>query len=236
VDRVGFRPGLAEAAGVFFLLLAGGGAILAGAAPLAVALCFGLVVAALVYALGHLSGAHFNPAVTVAFAATGHFPWRRVPSYAAAQFAGGIAAAFTLRWLAGPVGAVATRVRPGLGLPQAVLVELLASFLLGLVIVAVATDRRAAPGAAGLAIGVTVAVNSLWAGPLTGASMNPARSLGPALASGSWGGIGLYLLAPIAGAVLGMAAYEALRRGRTPKPAAVEPLGTLGPFPLEAGE
>jgi MIP family channel proteins len=224
---------LAEAAGVFFLVLAGGGAILAGAPALAVALAFGLVVAALIYALGHVCGAHFNPAVTLAFAATGHFPWRRVPGYATAQVAGATLAALALRWTFGTVATVATQVRPGLGWPQAVLVELLASFLLGLVIVAVATDRRAAPGAAGLAIGLTVAVNALWAGPLTGASANPARSLGPALVAGAWDGIALYLLVPVAGACLGMLAYGHLRGGRAPKPGEPEPLGSLGPFNLE---
>lgn len=229
----GVRPELAEALGVFFLVLVGGGAILAGAPALAVALAFGLVIAALIYAMGHLCGAHYNPAVTVAFAAAGHFPWRRVPGYVAAQVAGAALAAFTLRFLFGSVAATTTHARAGLGLPSAILAEALASFLLGLVIVAVATDRRTAPGAAGLAIGLTVAVNSLWAGPLTGASTNPARSLGPALAAGSWEGIALYLLAPVAGACLGMLCYEALRSGRTPR--AGDTLGALGPFPLEEG-
>src|SRR5437667_224956 len=87
---VDLRPELAEAIGVFFLLLAGGGAILAGAPGLAVALAFGLAVAVLVYALGHLCGAHFNPGITLAFAATRHFPWRRVPSYLAAQLVGAV--------------------------------------------------------------------------------------------------------------------------------------------------
>lgn len=230
---VPLRAELAEGLGAFFLVLAGGGAILSGADSLAVSLCFGLVVAALIYALGHLCGAHFNPAVTVAFAATGHFPWRRVPGYALAQAAGATLAALALRGLFADVAPVATHVRAGLGLPQAVLVESAASFLLGLVIVAVATDRRAAPGAAGLAIGLTVAVNSLWAGPLTGASTNPARSLGPALVAGQWGGIAVFLVAPVVGACLGMLAYEALRGGRKPTPDA-QPLGALGPFDLEA--
>jgi MIP family channel proteins len=228
------RPELAEALGVFFLVLVGGGAILAGANSLAVALAFGLVVAALIYALGHLCGAHYNPAVTIAFAATGHFPWRRVPGYAAAQVVGATLAAFALRFLFGRVGAVTTRIGTGLGLPAAILTELLASFLLGLVIVAVATDRRTAPGAAGLAIGLTVAVNSLWAGPLTGASANPARSLGPAIAANSWGGILLFLFVPVAGACLGMLCYEALRSGRIPRHE--DTLGALGPFPLEEGQ
>jgi aquaporin NIP len=210
------RPEVAEALGAFFLVLAGGGAILGGVSSLAVALAFGFVIAILVYALGHVCGAHFNPAITLAFAATGHFPWRRVPGYVLAQAAGAIAAAFLLRFAFGDAAAAATHVRAGLGLPQAVLVEALASFLLAFTIVAVATDRRAAPGAAGLAIGLAITVDALWAGPLTGASMNPARSLGPALAAGSWADLGLYLSAPVLGACAGMLAYEGLRRGSPP--------------------
>lgn len=227
---VNLRPEAAEAVGTFFLVLAGGGAILAGAPSLAVALAFGLAVAVLVYALGHVSGAHFNPAITVAFAATRHFPWRRVPGYLLAQGVGAVAAALVLRLVAGDVAAVATHAR--LAVLPAALVELLASFLLALVIIAVATDKRAAPGAAGLAIGLTVTVDALWAGPLTGASMNPARSLGPALASGSWGGLWLYLTAPVAGACLGMATYGWLRGGGKPE----APLGSLGEFDLAEAE
>ena len=228
------RTEAAEALGTFFLVLAGGAAILAGQGALAVSLAFGCAVAVMVYALGHVSGAHFNPAITLGFAATRHFPWRRVPTYLLAQAAGAVAAAFTLRLLPGPLAAVATQVRPGLGLPTAVLVEALASFLLAFVIIAVATDKRVASGAAGLAIGLTVTVNSLWAGPLTGASTNPARSLGPALASGVLANLALYLTVPVVGACLGMAAYEALRPGRTPRP---QPLAALGPFdPEGAGE
>jgi len=115
-----------------------------------------------------------------------------------------------------------------LAAPQAILVEALASFLLAFVIIAVATDRRAAPGAAGLAIGLTVTVDALWAGPLTGASMNPARSLGPALAAGALGGLWLYLTVPVVGACLGMAAYGFLRGGSKPE----APLGSLGAFDL----
>ena len=224
------RPEAAEAVGVFFLLLAGGAAILAGQGGLAVALAFGFVVAVMIYALGHVSGAHFNPAITLAFAATGHFPRRRVASYLLAQGLGAVAALLLLRALFGDVAPVVTRT--GLALPLAASVEALASFLLAFVIIAVATDRRAAAGFAGLAIGLTVALNSLWAGPLTGSSTNPARSLAPAVVAGDLAGLWLYLLVPVAGACAGMFAYEALRRGRKPVPG--EALGALGPVDVEA--
>lgn len=225
------RPEAAEAVGVFFIVLAGGAAILTGAGGLAVALAFGLAVAVLIYALGHLCGAHFNPAITVAFALTGHFPWRRVASYVAAQLAGAIVAAVVLRAVFGDVGPVATHVGEGTALWVAVLVEVLASFLLALVIIGVATDNRAAQGLAGLAIGLTVTLDALWAGPLTGASMNPARSLGPALVAMDGALVWLYLLAPLVGACAGMATYEWLRQGRKPQPG--EALGALGPVHLD---
>jgi MIP family channel proteins len=202
--------------GVFFLVLAGGASILSGGTAVAVALAFTFTIAALVYALGHVCGAHFNPAITVAFATTGHFPWRLVLWYVGAQLLGGIAAAYALLAIYGGVDPAATAVRPTLDLWGAVAAEALATAMLAFVIVAVATDRRAASGMGGLAIGLAVGVGCLWAGPLTGASMNPARSLGPALAGLEWAHLWLYLTAPVAGAILGMLAYQALRAGRTP--------------------
>lgn len=222
------RPEAAEALGVFFLVFAGGAAILVGAGSLAVALAFGLVVAVLIYALGHVCGAHYNPAITLAFALTGHFPWRRVARYVAAQAVGAIIAASALLWIFDSVAPVTTRVAPAVPLGVAFSVELVAAFLLALVIIAVATDRRAAQGLAGLAIGLTVAVNSLWAGPLTGSSTNPARTLGPALLAAHWDLLWLYILAPMVGASLGMMAYEWLRGAAKPVPG--EALGALGPI------
>lgn len=229
------RPEAAEAVGVFALVFAGVGAIMsdaltAGPGHVGIALTFGFTILAMVYALGHISGAHFNPAITLGFAATGHFPWRRVPTYIVAQLLGSAAAALSLRAILGPVADVgATRLH--VGVAQGFVLEVVATFFLAFVILAVASDRRAAPGSAGLAIGLTVAVGSLFAGPLTGASMNPARSLGPALASGAWEHAWLYIAAPTTGALLAMFTYELLRPGRLaiePK----EPLGALGPIPF----
>ena len=234
------RPEIAEAIGVFALVFAGVGAIMANATTgalghVGVALTFAFTILVMIYALGHVSGAHFNPAITIAFAATGHFPWRRVPTYVLAQVAGATLAALALLFLLGDgVRAGVTAPGAGIGTLTAFAFEVIASFFLALVIIGVATDRRAAPGAAGLAIGLTVGLDALFAGPLTGASMNPARSIGPALASGVWSDLWIYLLAPIVGAVLAMGTYEFLRAGRVP--GAGEPLGALGPFKLRTAE
>jgi glycerol uptake facilitator-like aquaporin len=147
----------------------------------------------------------------------------------AAQVAGAAGAALLLRALLGTTASVgATTLR--MGAWQGFVVETLATFLLALVIVSVATDKRAAPGAAGLAIGLAVAADALAFGPLTGASMNPARTLGPALASASYASLWLYLTAPVLGAALAMLAYEQLRPSRLGVQAK-EPLGALGPIP-----
>lgn len=224
------RPELAEAVGVFLLVAIGCGSAMAaaitGASGLGVALAFAFTIVILVYALGHVSGAHFNPAITVAFAATGHFPWKRVPTYVAAQVAGATAAAFGLRAILGTAGGLgATRLLPGLAPWQGFALEVGASFLLAFVIISVATDTRAARAASGLAIGLAVGAGALAIGPLTGGSMNPARSLGPALASGSLSGQWIYLTAPFVGALLAMAAYETLRPARVPR---VVPSGPAG--------
>lgn len=226
-----WRPEAAEALGVYLLVLFGCGAIATDAQTgalglVGVSLAFAFAVLVLVYALAAVCGAHFNPAVTLAFAATGHFPWRRVPTYMLAQVSGATAAAFTLKAL----GATALGVTiPHVAAGAAFAWEVLASFALALVIIVVATGKRAARGTAGLAIGLTVGMASLVVGPFTGASMNPARTLGPAIASGTLSGLWIYLTAPFLGAVLAMAAYEALRRGRMHRSA----LGVTGPMTLE---
>lgn len=225
MPRVGSE--LAEAAGTFFLVLAGCGAIMTHAMTgdlghFGIAATFGLIVAAMVYTTGHVSGAHFNPAVTLAFAATGHFPWRRVPGYVAAQMLGGLAAAALLLVLLGPVADLGATT-PVVGLPAATIwtVEALLAATLMFVIASVATDGRAVGQMAGLAIGSTVALGAAWAGPLTGASMNPARSLGPALLSGNAATLLPYLVAPVVGALAGAFLYEAVRGAARPSKGAV---------------
>jgi MIP family channel proteins len=212
--ELGRRLG-AEALGTFALVFFGAGAIMVAAeygafGQLGIALAFGLVIAAMVYALGHISGAHLNPAVSFAFALTRHFPWRRVGAYWLVQSAGAIAAAFLLRASLGDVADVGAT-RPAGSDAQSFLWEVVLTFFLMLVIMAVATETRAVGEAAAIAVGGTVALDALVGGPVSGASMNPARSLGPALAAGDLTALWIYLLAPLVGASAGAFAYQLLR-------------------------
>lgn len=209
---------LAEALGTFALVFAGCGAVITDSTagqPLGVigiALAFGLVVAAGVHATGHLSGAHLNPAITLALLAFRRITPGDAVAYITAQLTGALAAAAALHaaWPTDPaaLGATVPTVRPG----TALLYEVLMTALLMFVIVAVATDPRATGANAALAIGGTVTLDALIGGPLTGASMNPARSLAPALVSGTWTSQWIYIVGPIAGALLGAAAYALSRR------------------------
>jgi MIP family channel proteins len=211
------RRALAEGFAAFALVFAGCGAIIANdqygdsLGVVGIALVFGLIIMVMVYATGHLSGAHINPAVTIAFAATRHFPPREVGAYVAAQLAGAAAAALCLLavWPDQPADLGATV--PSVGAGSALVYETLMSAFLMFVIMAVATDTRAVGAAAAIAIGATVGLDALFGGPVTGASMNPARSLGPALASGQWSEIWIYLLGPVLGALVGAVLYQALR-------------------------
>jgi MIP family channel proteins len=201
---------VAEAIGTFALVFAGCGAIAVGSLGVAgVAAAFGLAIMAMIYALGHVSGAHFNPAVTAAFAAARHLPMTRVLPYWAAQVTGAIAAALALRASLGDVPLGMTR--PAGSDAQAFVWEAVLTFFLMLVIVAVATDTRAVGQAAAIAIGGTVALGALVGGPVSGASMNPARSIGPAVVSGDLTGLWIYLLAPPLGAIVAAIVYRALR-------------------------
>ena len=209
------RAHAAEALGAFALVFFGCGAIAVEAQTGAlghpgIALAFGLVIAVMIYALGHISGAHFNPAVSVGFAVGRHFPWPRVATYSLCQVGGAIAAALVLRLTLGdeaPLG-----VTTPYGTDAAALAwEAMLTFTLMLVITAVATDTRAVGEAAALAIGGVVALGALVGGPLTGASMNPARSLGPAIVSGDLGSIWIYLVGPVLGAAAAAIVYRYLR-------------------------
>ena len=205
----------AEAIGTFALVFAGAGAVMVDAKTHAlghvgVALTFGLVIMAMVYAVGHVSGAHFNAAVTFAFALTRHFPWSKAAGYWLAQLAGALAAAALLR------GSLGNVVHVGATLPsgsqgQSFLWELVMSAFLMFVVLAVATDTRAVGEAAAVAIGGTIGLDAMFGGPISGASMNPTRSLGPALVSGDLHALWLYVLAPVVGASLGGIAYQFVR-------------------------
>lgn len=215
---------LAEFIGTFAIVFAGCGAVISNTmtggsvSHVGIALTFGFVVTVMIYALGPISAAHFNPAVTLGFATARRFPWRHVPAYLFSQVAGALLASLFHLLLYG--GALAARANygattPAVSLGAAAGFELILTFFLMLVIMAVATDRRVPGAVPGLAIGLTVALCALFGGPATGASMNPARSLAPALFSGgpALSVLWLYLLAPPVGAVLAALCYELLRDG-----------------------
>lgn len=209
------RSLVAEVIGTFALVFAGCGAIMVDAQTHAlghvgVAISFGLVIMIMIYAVGHISGAHFNPAVTFAFAVSRHFPWPRVAAYWTAQLGGALAAALVLRGSLGDVAHVGATLPAGSD-AQAFLWEAVLTFFLMFVIMAVATDTRAVGEAAAIAIGATVGLDAMFGGPVTGASMNPARSLGPAIAANDYSSIWVYLAAPILGASVAALTYQFLR-------------------------
>jgi MIP family channel proteins len=209
------RPLVAEAIGTFALVFAGCGAVMVDAKThqlghVGVALSFGLVIMFGIYAVGHISGAHFNPGVTFAFALTRHFPWPRTVAYWCAQLVGAFLAAALLRASLGNIADTGATLPSG-SQGQSFLWELVMSALLMFVILAVATDTRAVGEAAALAIGGTIALDAMFGGPISGASMNPARSLAPALVSGNLHALWIYLLAPVIGAALGGLAYQFVR-------------------------
>ena len=215
------RRALMEGIGTFALVFAGCGAIVTDAVrqgvlgAVGVSLVFGLIIMVMVYAGGHLSGAHYNPAVTLAFALARHFPPRDALVYIGAQLLAAVLAALLLlaAWPDAPADLGATV--PSVAGGTALLYETVLTAFLMFVITAVATDTRAVGASAAIAIGGTVALDALFGGPITGASMNPARSFGPALASGQWSDFWIYVAGPLAGACVGVFAYELVRGGRS---------------------
>ena len=214
---------IAELVGTFILVFGGTAVAVAAilarptAGPaydsLAVALAFGIALAAVVAAVGHVSGAHVNPAVTLGMAATKKFPWQFVPHYVVAQLAGAVLAAFAT-WITfggaarGEAKLAATYPAQGVGDLQAFVVEILITFILVFVVMAVATDDRAPAAIAPIAVGFALAVGVFIAGPVTGGSVNPARSLGPMIVAGDLTSVWLYVLGTIIGGVLGALLYD----------------------------
>jgi MIP family channel proteins len=214
------RRAAAEGIAAFALVFAGCGAIVANAeyegslGTVGIALVFGLVIMVMIYATGHLSGAHINPAVTIAFTLSRHFPAREALAYIVAQCAGAIGAALVLLavWPGKPADLGATL--PSVGVGSALAYEGILTAFLMFVIMAVATDTRAVGAAAAIAIGGTIGLDALFGGPVTGASMNPARSLGPALVSGTWTDFWVYVAGPVLGAGVGALYYQLIRGDR----------------------
>jgi MIP family channel proteins len=230
VDRPDLlRRSAAEGFAAYALVFAGCGAVIANEqshgelGAVGVSLTFGLIIMVMVYATGHLSGAHINPAVTIAFTLTRHFPVRDAVAFITAQVAGATVGALTLYavWTAKPAALGATS--PSVGVGSALVYEIVLTAFLMFVIMAVATDTRAVGAAAAIAIGGTVALDALFGGPITGASMNPARSFGPALVSGEWQDFWLYVVGPVVGAALGALVYQFVRGDRAPVPPPTTP-------------
>jgi aquaporin NIP len=205
------RPHVAEFIGTFALVFIGCGTVAIGKVDaLGGAIAFGGTLGIMVYALGHISGGHFNPAVSVGLAVGRRFSWMRVPTYVIAQAAGATAAALLLR-LTLTSGLPLGVTHPSGSDGQAFVWEVVMTFFLVFVVTAVATDARAVRSAAGLCIGGTVVLDALVGGPISGASMNPARSFGPALVANDFNGLWIYLLAPVAGGVIAALIYLFLR-------------------------
>lgn len=215
-----WQEALVEAIGTFILVFVGTGAVVVdivtdgGVTGLGISLAFGGVVAAVIYSTAHLSGAHINPAVTLGFWATGVFPKNKILPYILAQCGGAIAASILLRLTFGKVGTLgATLPADLINTWQCLVLEIILTFILMLVILGSGFDRRSPPGFAGLAIGLTVAIEAICMGPITGASMNPARSIGPAVAAGIWQYQWIYLVGPIVGAQLAVVFYRTITHG-----------------------
>lgn len=225
---------LAEAIGTGILVLFGAGSVVAaltlGGGELdyaglgMVAITFALAIALAIYAFGNTSGAHLNPAVTVSLAAVGRFPWPEVPAYIGAQLAGGVVGA-ALIWAAFggdamDLGMGQTSIADGTNYLQAIVAEAIGTFLLLTAIMALAVDKRAPGGWAGLMIGLSVAAAILLIGPLTGGSLNPARTFGPLLVGTIgggdtfWGDLPAYVVGPLIGGVVAALAYDAVARPR----------------------
>ncbi len=206
----------AEATGTFALVFCGTGAIIinqesGGAVThVGIAITFGLIVSAMIYALGDISGAHFNPAVTIAFWLVKKFPSKEIVPYIISQAAGGLLASIVLRFLF-PTNQLLGATMPAGSEMQSFVLELILTFILMFVIIHVASGSKEKGMFAGLAIGSVVLLEAMFAGPVCGASMNPLRSLAPALISGHTEHLWIYLTAPVIGAAAGVGLWKSLR-------------------------
>ncbi|MDP2818632.1 MAG: aquaporin [Polaromonas sp.] len=229
-----WRRLFAETWGTFLLVLvaAGGGVVAAksgGAVTLGmIVVAPGLMVMAIIYFMGTVSGAHLNPAVTLAFAVRRNFPWRRVPGYVLAQMVGGIAAALFLRTMFGNVGALGATV-PGSGISSGTALAMEVVLTAGLVntILGTASGARNIGTNGAIAVGGYIALAGLWAAPISGASMNPVRSLAPDLVRGDLGTAWIYLVGPVLGALIGVA-FEWILKGKPTAAGAMAAQGSLG--------
>ncbi len=209
------RKYYAEFIGTYILLFAGTGAIIinqqynGAITHMGIAITFGLVVMSLIYAFGDISGAHFNPAVSIGFIVAGRFPIKQLFPYVISQLTGAVLASITLKALFPENHFLGSTIPSGTEL-QSFIMELILSFILMIVIINVATGSKEQGMFAGIAIGSVVGLDALFGGPVCGASMNPVRSIAPAIVSGHTEHLWLYIVAPILGAVLAVICWKLL--------------------------
>ncbi len=198
---------IAEFIGTFAMIFCGTGAMTINEVTggdvthVGIGITWGLIVMSMIYAFGEISGAHFNPAVSIAFAYAKKFSWKEVPRYIFFQVAGAFAASLLLMWLF-PKSELLGATIPSIDLWRAFVLELILTFFLMVVIINVSTGSKEVGMIAGIAIGSVILLEAIFAGPITNASMNPARSLAPNIVSGNIQGLWLYMIAPILGAIL----------------------------------
>lgn len=238
MDESPLRRGVAEFVGTFTLIFIGGAAgIVSGNDIVAVALANGLAIGIMVTNLGHISGGHFNPAITLGFLVNRRITPVLAAVYWLSQLLGAICAAFILRYLFSKLAVAAgSTPAPHTGDGKAFVLELIMTFFLVWAVWATAVDARGAFKAiAGLAIGLTITIDVLAGGPVTGAAMNPARAFGPELAGGTWSGWWIYWIGPIAGALIASVAYDYLYlRPQRPSVVGAPGSGVEEPRPGEA--
>ena len=207
---------ISEIIGTFALVFCGTGAMVINdftggtVTHVGVAITFGLIVMGMIYAFGDISGAHMNPAVTIGFAYAKKFPWKEVPAYVLAQLIGAFLASGILLYLF-PESQTLGATLPGLSVLKVFIFEIILSFFLMVVIINVSTGSKEIGVVAGIAIGSVVLLEAMFAGPITGASMNPARSIAPAVVSGNIAGLWIYILAPIIGCVLAVVSCKLVK-------------------------
>ena len=207
---------ISEIIGTFSLVFCGTGAMVINdftggtVSHVGVAITFGLIVMGMIYAFGDISGAHMNPAVTIGFAYAKKFPWKEVPAYVLAQLIGAFLASGILLYLF-PESQTLGATLPGLSALKVFILEIILSFFLMVVIINVSTGSKEIGVVAGIAIGSVVLLEAMFAGPITGASMNPARSIAPAVVSGNIADLWIYIFAPIIGCLLAVVSCKLVK-------------------------